>query len=310
LFTHDRRDVIQTVVANAIFTTKPDPAYDDTPEEKYHFPKQYLGRVQETVGDWIIYYEPRRPGDSLSGTGGRQAYFALARVVRIEKDPARSDHFYAYMADYLEFPQPVPFKQNGRLLESFLRNPDGSTNSGAFINAVRLLPHEEFEVVCRLGLAPAISEAGLGDELAIAETQDAYGGPRQTVIASRPVREAAFARVVRNAYDRTCAMTGLKLVNGEGRCEIEAAHIKPVEDNGPDSPRNGIALSRTVHWMFDRGIFSIADDGLILMAKRLVPDQIRRMLTPDGRVLLPHDSTFAPHRVFLRYHRENRYKGD
>jgi putative restriction endonuclease len=105
-------------------------------------------------------------------------------------------------------------------------------------------------------------------------------------------------------------MTGLKMVNGGGRCEIEAAHIRPVEDNGPDSPRNGIALSRTVHWMFDRGILSIADDGLILMAKRLVPDQVSRMLNPDGHILSPNDRTFAPHRVFLRYHREYRFKGD
>jgi len=104
-------------------------------------------------------------------------------------------------------------------------------------------------------------------------------------------------------------MTGLKLINGGGRCEIEAAHIRPVEENGPDSPRNGIALSRTVHWMFDRGILSIADNGQILMAKKLVPDPVRRLLNSDGRIILPRDVTFAPHRVFLRYHREIRFKG-
>jgi putative restriction endonuclease len=159
-------------------------------------------------------------------------------------------------------------------------------------------------------MAPAISETVLEQELAVAETQDAYGGPRKTVMTSRPVRDAAFAYVVRDVYDRTCAMTGLKLINGGGRCEIEAAHIRPVEENGPDSPRNGIALSRTVHWMFDRGILSIADNGLILMAKRLVPDQVSRMLNPQGCILLPNNPTFAPPRVFLRYHREHRFKGD
>lgn len=296
-------------MANAIFTTKPDPAYDDTPEEKYHFPKQYLSRVEQAVGDWIIYYEPRRPDQSLSGTGGRQMYFAMARVIRIEPDPARSDHFYAYMADYLEFAEPVRFRQSGRLLESFLQNPDGSTNPGAFINAVRLLPRQEFEAICQLGMAPAISDAGLGGELAVAETQDDYAGPRPVIATSRLVRDAAFSRVVRNAYDRTCAMTGLKLINGGGRCEIEAAHIRPVEENGPDSPRNGIALSRTVHWMFDRGILSIADNGQILIAEKLVPDMVRRLLNSDGRIISPRDSSLSPHRVFLRYHRETRFKG-
>jgi len=296
-------------VANAVFTTKPDPAYEDTPEVRYHFPKQYLKRVEQTVGDWIIYYEPRRPDISLSGTGGRQSYFAMARVVRVEPDPTRADHFFAIIADYAEFAQPVAFKQAGRLLESFLSNSDGSTNPGAFINAVRILPRDEFEVICRLGMAPAMTDAGVEAEVAVAETQDTYGGPRPIAAMSRPVRDAAFARVVRNIYDRTCAMTGLKLVNGGGRCEIEAAHIKPVEDNGPDSPRNGIALSRTVHWMFDRGILSIADNGEILTAKRLVPEPVKRLLNPGGRILLPRDSTFAPHRVFLQYHREKKFKG-
>jgi len=301
-------------VSNAIFTTKPDPEYDDTPEVKYHFPKNYLKRAEQTVGDWIIYYEPRRTDSSESSRGGRQAYFAMARVARIEPDPSRPDHYYAYMADYIEFAEPVHFKVRGQLLESALRNPDGSTNPGAFINAVRLLPREEFEMICRLGMAPAITEArqdstAFVQELAVAETQDDYAGPRQTITSSRLVRDAAFSRVVRNAYDRTCAMTGLKLINGGGRCEIEAAHIRPVEENGPDSPRNGIALSRTVHWMFDRGILSIADNGQILMAKKLVPDPVRRLLNSDGRIILPRDVTFAPHRVFLRYHREIRFKG-
>lgn len=93
------------------------------------------------------------------------------------------------------------------------------------------------------------------------------------------------------------------------RCEIEAAHIKPVENDGPDSPRNGIALSRTVHWLFDRGFLSLTDDGQILQAPKLVPEPVRRLLNPDGRVVFPSDSGFAPHRTFLRYHRESKFKG-
>lgn len=104
-------------------------------------------------------------------------------------------------------------------------------------------------------------------------------------------------------------MTGLQLINGGGRCEIEAAHIKSVEDDGPDSPRNGIALSRTVHWMFDRHWLSLRDNGEILVAEKLVPDQMKRMLNPDRRIFLPADPASAPHKVFLRFHRE-KFKGD
>ena len=38
-----------------------------------------------------------------------------------------------------------------------------------------------------------------------------------------------------SAYDDTCAVTGLKIVNGHGRSEVQAAHIWSVEDGGPDA---------------------------------------------------------------------------
>lgn len=87
-------------MANAVFTAKVEPIYDDAVEERYHFPKQYLGRVSETIGDWIIYYESRRDG-------GRQVYFAMARVTSVNSDSANADHYYANIADYVEFAEPV-----------------------------------------------------------------------------------------------------------------------------------------------------------------------------------------------------------
>jgi hypothetical protein len=48
-------------MTKAVFTTKVTPSYKDLPEERYHFPRTYLNHVQQTVGDYIVYYEPRRP---------------------------------------------------------------------------------------------------------------------------------------------------------------------------------------------------------------------------------------------------------
>ena len=45
-------------------------------------------------------------------------------------------------------------------------------------------------------------------------------------------------------------MTGLRIVNGGGRPEVQAAHIRAEEADGPDALRNGVALSGTAHWMF------------------------------------------------------------
>jgi putative restriction endonuclease len=47
-------------MAKAVFTTKVAPSYKDLPEERYHFPRTYLNFVEQTIGDYIVYYEPRR----------------------------------------------------------------------------------------------------------------------------------------------------------------------------------------------------------------------------------------------------------
>ena len=297
-------------VANAIFTTKVNPVYDDLPEFRYHFPSTYFNQVKQTVGDLIIYYEPRREDASLSGRAGRQCYFAMARVVNIEEDKTRSGHYYAHMADYLEFTEPVPFRIDDTFPETALRKEDGSTNKGRFGRAVRIITPLDFQNICRLGFSG--TEQFTQDQPTfemLREEPVEYGLPRRKQIMERPFRDAAFTHIIQEAYDNTCAMTGLKLINGGGRCEIEAAHIMPVAHNGPDSPRNGIALSRTVHWMFDKHFLSISDAGEILVAKKYVPDPIRRLLNPDGRVRMPSLPSRQPHPIYLSYHR-NLFKGD
>jgi putative restriction endonuclease len=298
-------------MANAIFTTKVNPSYNDLPEIRYHFPQTYLNQARETLGDWIVYYEPRREDALPSGRAGRQAYFATARVRSIEQDPHNLNLFYAYVQDYLEFARPVPFKDGGYYPESILMKANGSTNKGAFGRAVRILPHQEYQLIVSLGFADrSYQDMDWSVDMAVAEELAEFVRSDKTQILKRPFREAAFTKTIQQAYDFTCAMTGLKLINGGGRCEIEAAHIRPVAKDGPDSARNGIALSRTVHWMFDRGIISLEDDGRMLLAKKLVPNQVQRMLNPEGRINLPQDRMMAPHPVFLRFHRENIFKGD
>lgn len=114
---------------------------------------------------------------------------------------------------------------------------------------------------------------------------------------------------VRAAYANRCAITGLRLINGGGRPEVQAAHIQPVASNGPDSVRNGLALSGTVHWMFDRGLVSIGDDYRILIAKNHVPDDALRLINRDCTLNLPNDQTLQPNTHFLKFHRDNIFKG-
>ena len=139
---------------------------------------------------------------------------------------------------------------------------------------------------------------------------------RQILSGSLAIRSPIFRKLVLNAYDERCAFTGLKFINGGGRAEVEAAHIRAVEHNGPDSIhngpdsiQNGIALSGTVHWMFDRGLLSLADD-MEIMVSRHVNDtaSLEKLIHNSFKATLPDNQRNAPHPAFLRWHRQNCFK--
>jgi putative restriction endonuclease len=139
----------------------------------------------------------------------------------------------------------------------------------------------------------------------IAEPLPSFDSKRPVIqqIIERPFREAAFSKLVKEEYGLTCAMTGITIKNDRGITEVEAAHIRPVKFNGPDSVRNGIALSRTFHWMFDHGLISVADSGDIIV-KNIVPAKVHQLLNTNGKIRLPSNSISSPHPSFLKFHRE------
>lgn len=262
------------------------------------------------------YYEPRRTTGPNSATG-RQAYFAMARVVSIEPDAKRSGHYYAQMADFIEFDRPIPFREAGHYHESLLRKEDGSANKGAFGRAVRNLPAAEAQAIVRAGFSTALApweqaEASIAtpdDERRIADVVPEYTErPMIERLVSRKFRDIAFRRHVRDAYQNTCAVTGLRLINGGGRPEVQAAHIRPVEADGPDTVRNGIALTGTAHWLFDRGLITFTDDYRIQLSPHGVPDSLDRLIHADRQLVVPADISKCPHPTYLRWHREQRFK--
>jgi putative restriction endonuclease len=128
-------------------------------------------------------------------------------------------------------------------------------------------------------------------------------------LIAKPERKAFFRRAVLQAYEERCAVTGWKLINGGGRAEAEAAHIKPVEHGGPDSIQNGIALSGTAHWMFDRGLIGFSDDLGILVSRQVNdPTSVQAIVNKTGKALAPERLALRPHPAFLAWHRDNCFK--
>lgn len=285
---------------------KADSIYEDEPDVVYDFPRSYLKAVEEAVGDWVIYYEPVKAGP--------RGYFAVAKVAKVIPKPGVEGRFLALIQprSYLPFDREVPRLIAGSPLEAALTEPDGSPKKGGAVQlAVRRLPEVDFARIVNLGLPQDLEqiEARRYDPQTAELDQGAEVFERPVVerLTRRPYREVAFRRKVREAYGYRCAMSGLMLRNGGGRPEVQAAHIRPVESKGSDSVRNGLALSGTLHWMFDRGLISVADDcETILVSRNKVPgDVVRRLLAPDGRLLKPDDPRNAPHPENLRWHREN-----
>ena len=299
-------------MAFGVFIHRIDSVYDDSPAEQYQFPKQYLTRVQACIGGWIVYYEPTK----VLGTKG---YFAVAQVERVISDPHLPDMYVALITPgtYLDFATPVPFDGPEGLIERGLLNDVGKV-SGRAQAAVRPLSPADFERIVAQGLA--VEETFLPretvldyDPLELDEEQAPFHFEgervRATFLTSRIVRDRVFRRVVLRAYDQRCAVSGLKLINGGGRAEVAAAHIRPVEQNGPDIVSNGLALSGTAHWMFDRGLIGLSDNLEILISRQVNDrDGVESLINKTGHLLRPARHGDRPNVHFVRWHRANCFK--
>nr|MBK7067930.1 HNH endonuclease [Deltaproteobacteria bacterium] len=230
-------------MAKAVFTAQPGTRYDDLPEVRYHFPNAaYLSIVRAALGDQIIYYEPERTPGNGPRTG-RKAYFAVATVDRIEQDPANAAQSYAWVRDFIAFDEPVPFRDtDGVYIERGLTADEGRRLAVAMHGrSVRAIDERDFMAIVDMGFR--------------ASSADPH--ERSRVPYERALRDRAFTRNLREAYGRTCALTGLRIENGGGWTEAQAAHIRSVADQGPDSVRNGLLLSSTIHALFDRGFLAL-----------------------------------------------------
>jgi putative restriction endonuclease len=293
-------------MSKLVLMHKADSIYEDVPEAVYDFPRTYLKAVQEAVGDWIVYYEPVKAGP--------RGYFAVAKVETVIPKPNAEGRFLAIIAPatFLEFDREVPRLIDGKPLEAALVAPDGTAKKGGAQQlAVRRIKDADFARIVDMGLPQdlmSIEERRYSPTTHEMDDEAApFTRPVTERLTRRAYRDVAFRRKVREAYGYRCAMSGLMLRNGGGRPEVQAAHIRPVAQQGSDAIRNGLALSGTLHWMFDRGLISIAEDcRTILVSHNKVPsDVVTRLLPPDVKLIAPLHPHHAPHPENLRWHREN-----
>jgi putative restriction endonuclease len=213
----------------------------------------------------------------------------------------------------------VPLVVAGRYAEAALRAIADTSRVGAYLQgkSIRRLPEDDFAAIVRSGFAETLSPQNAArlelagahidrETLSLLEAPPAEQERRiEQILINRKIRDASFRSQVCSAYDDTCAITRLRIVNGAGRSEVQAAHIWPVAQGGPDVVQNGIALSSTVHWLFDRHLLSLTDDCRILVSHNKVPPELRSLFARQmDRIHLPRDRRLWPRPAYIARHRE------
>lgn len=145
----------------------------------------------------------------------------------------------------------------------------------------------------------------LGNEAnRIEEERARYG--KDTVIHPR-LGQGAFRVLVTEAYHRSCAIT-----EEHSLPALEAAHIKPFNENGPHAINNGLLLRSDFHRLFDRGYITVTPEYRIEVSRRLREEfENGHSYYPfQGRALghLPDLDKDRPHKDLLIWHNENIFR--
>jgi putative restriction endonuclease len=86
---------------------------------------------------------------------------------------------------------------------------------------------------------------------------------------NRIARSSIFRERVRAEYERRCCVSGISVATPTAIYEVESAHVVPLNKGGSDDIRNGVTLTQTVHWAFDRGLFGILPNRTIYIPRRV-----------------------------------------
>lgn len=182
-----------------------------------------------------------------------------------------------------------------------VENFDAATN----LFRIRGLEWDEMSAFLSIGLSDDLLETALRLE-SLEQWTPFVAENRAVYQVSRQKRDAAFRSIVLANYGHTCAVTGQRFYSPR-HVEADGAHIIGKEVRGTDDPRNGIALSKSAHWAFDKGLFTISDQYEVVVNPKVSSGSVARFPALDlnrHRVLLPADSCYWPHPDALAWHKQ------
>ncbi len=120
--------------------------------------------------------------------------------------------------------------------------------------------------------------------------------------------QGAFRILVTGAYHHQCAISGEKTLP-----VLEAAHIKPFAQSGPNRVDNGLLIRSDMHILFDRGYLTITPDYRVEVSPKIREqfENGREYYAFHGRrlIVLPEPVDERPSRGFLEWHNSEIYQG-
>ena len=147
----------------------------------------------------------------------------------------------------------------------------------------------------------------LPDELFRAFAKETAALPRSTEaerLVIQRVGQDHFRAGLLEYWEERCAITGLGVAD-----LLRASHIKPWSDCAIDAERldvfNGLLLAPHLDAAFDRGYFTVEDDGVVVVSG-LLNDLERQQLGLD--VSLRVRRLADGHRGYLQWHREKVFR--
>ena len=139
----------------------------------------------------------------------------------------------------------------------------------------------------------------------VAEPKFGYGN--EYLIKAR-LGQGAFRILVTGAYNRNCAISGEKALP-----VLQAAHIKPYNEKGPNCIDNGLLLRSDLHILFDRGYITITPEYKIEVSKRIKEEfnNGKHYYSFHGKTLytLPRIIEDRPKKYFIEWHNGHVFLG-
>jgi putative restriction endonuclease len=106
-------------------------------------------------------------------------------------------------------------------------------------------------------------------------------------------------------------LTGYRVTTISGSSIIDAAHIHQFSESRNNDPKNGIALCKNAHWLFDQGLWSLDDDYRVIVAHSAFDESARDQKSLRDfhglRVTLPANDNLWPDRQHLAWHRAHKF---